>query len=69
MYKEVLRSIEHAEVFAAVVVVVFVVFFSLLFFHVMRMNRNKVAQIAALPLHDGQLPAADHHPTPKSLLT
>lgn len=52
MYKEVLRSIENAEVFAAVVVVVFVVFFALLFFYVMRMNRHTVAEIAALPLED-----------------
>lgn len=52
MYKEVLRSIENAEMFALVVVVVFVIFFGLLFFYVMRMNRQQVDQISALPLDD-----------------
>lgn len=52
MYKEVLQSIENAEVFALVVVVVFVLFFSFLFLYVIRMNRQQIDQISALPLDD-----------------
>ena len=52
MYKDVLRSIGNAEIFPVVAICVFIVFFIGLIIYVVKMDKGRVDELAALPLND-----------------
>jgi cytochrome c oxidase cbb3-type subunit 4 len=52
MYKEVLRAIAGIEVFPVLSLLVFVTVFLVMLFWVARLDRDRLAALAALPLDD-----------------
>ncbi|MFK7969245.1 MAG: cbb3-type cytochrome c oxidase subunit 3 [Bacteroidia bacterium] len=52
MYKEILRSMDDAGIFAIIAIIIFMVFFTGLFIYVFTMKKNHVKELAALPLED-----------------
>ena len=50
MYKEVLRSIDDAGIFAIVAILLFVSFFVLLLIYVSRMDKKQVHDMSQIPL-------------------
>lgn len=52
MYKEILRSLDDAGIFALVAIVIFFVFFVGLVVYVVRMKKSHVSHMAALPMED-----------------
>jgi len=52
MYQEVLRDIEGIGIFPAVSLVLFVIVFTLVVVHALRIDRAGVRYMAALPLDD-----------------
>lgn len=52
MYKDVLRSIEDVGIFPVIAFVIFFTFFLGLLVYVIRMDKNEVRQLAAIPMED-----------------
>jgi hypothetical protein len=52
MYQEVLRSVEGIGIFPAISLVVFVVVFTMVVVHALRMDGTGVRHMAGLPLED-----------------
>ena len=62
MYKEILRSIAGIEVFPLISLVLFVVAFTAVVIHAVRLDRTRAARLAGLPLDDADragLPAPE----------
>ncbi len=53
MYKEVLRSIAHIEIFPLVGLGIFMIFFMAWVMYVMLLKKDKVREYESIPLHDG----------------
>jgi len=52
MYKEILRSISHIEIFPVVAILIFFIFFVALFVWVMRMDKRHLSHMSQLPLEE-----------------
>ena len=50
MYKEVLQSIKGIDVFAAVALIIFILFFVLIVIQLLRLDKNYLKKMAQLPL-------------------
>lgn len=50
MYKEVLQSIKGIDVFAAVALIIFMLFFVLIVIQLVRLDKNYLKKMAQLPL-------------------
>jgi cytochrome c oxidase cbb3-type subunit 4 len=57
MYMEILRSIVGIEAFPVISLILFVVFFSTMLIRVLRLDRARVSQMAALPLDGATSPS------------
>ncbi|MDW3652026.1 MAG: hypothetical protein R8P61_33440 [Bacteroidia bacterium] len=53
MYKETLRSIDGVSLFPVIAILIFVIFFLIVLFFVIRMDKKRVQEFSALPLEDG----------------
>jgi len=53
MYKETLRSIDGVSLFPVIAILIFVIFFLIVLYFVIRMDKNKVQEFSALPLENG----------------
>ena len=53
MYKETLRSIDGVSLFPVIAILIFVIFFLIVLYLVIRMDKNKVQEFSALPLENG----------------
>lgn len=50
MYKEVLQSIKGVDVFAAIALIIFMLFFVLIVIQLVRLDKNYLKKMAQLPL-------------------
>jgi uncharacterized integral membrane protein len=50
MYKEVLQSIKGIDVFAAIALIIFMLFFLLIVIQLVRLDKNYLKKMAQLPL-------------------
>ncbi|MEM7655534.1 MAG: hypothetical protein AAF399_05340 [Bacteroidota bacterium] len=50
MYKDVLRSIDDASLFPVIAIGIFFVFFMVLLFRVIKMDKKRVNNLASIPL-------------------
>lgn len=67
MYKEILRSLDDAGIFALVAIIIFFVFFVGLLVYVVRMKKSHINQLSSMPLEaDGTIALNDTLP-PTSL--
>ena len=63
MYKEILRSLDDAGIFALVAIVIFFVFFVGLIVYVIKMKKSYVNQMASMPMEqEGELAVFDNRP-------
>lgn len=53
MYKETLRSIDGVSLFPVIAILIFVIFFLIVLYFVIRMDKNKVQEFSSLPLENG----------------
>ncbi|MEM8890917.1 MAG: cbb3-type cytochrome c oxidase subunit 3 [Bacteroidota bacterium] len=53
MYKETLRSIDGVSLFPVIAILIFVIFFLIVLYFVIRMDKKKVQEFSALPLENG----------------
>ena len=53
MYKETLRSIDGVSLFPVIAILIFVIFFLVVLYFVIRMDKNKVQEFSSLPLENG----------------
>ena len=61
MYKDVLSSIEGIDIYPIISLLIFVVFFAGLIIWVARMDKNKLRELAALPLEGDELREYKEH--------
>ena len=52
MYKEILRSIENVEIYPIISLLIFVLFFALVIFYVIRMKPARINELSSSPLDD-----------------
>lgn len=66
MYKEILRSIDDAGIFAIVAILLFVSFFVLLLIYVWKMDKKQVSDMSRIPLDPA--PSEEGLATPSTLV-
>ncbi|MEL6253298.1 MAG: cbb3-type cytochrome c oxidase subunit 3 [Bacteroidota bacterium] len=52
MYKETLRSIDGVSLFPVIAILIFVIFFLIVLYFVIRMDKKRVQEFSALPLEN-----------------
>ncbi len=56
MHKEVISSIDGVSIFPVIAILVFFVFFVILVVYVIRMDKNKIDEMASLPIDNENPP-------------
>lgn len=64
MYKDILRSIDHIEIWPVISFVIFFLFFLFLLWWAFTADKKFINTMSEMPLHDGTRP--EENPQPKS---